>query len=299
MVLELTCLNLRLRFLGSVRLPRWMGSAFRGGLGTHLRKVICYRPMQECTDCGLAGECLFYAAYENPHAKRGKGPPPRPIILVPPFFGKPIEFEKEAGLEVKLLLLGEYSRYLPQLLLSLQQFGSYGLGGERHIGLNKFEIAEAKCEFTREHVYKEGRIYLSRLKRKDITELPPIQEKKVRVSFRTPIQLPLGFPPSPEYLLKLIRQRLVMFVNEYGSGERVQEFKCRGEVNLIAKHYHCLPGYSRRAGKREFWYCWTGIADYTFEELDEVGKWLLGVGKVLGAGGKSSFGMGFLNLQSL
>lgn len=274
-----------------------MGSAFRGGLGTHLRRVVCYKPMQECTNCELAQECLFYVAYENPYAKRGKSPPPRPIILVPPFFGKIMEFDKGVELEVKLLLFEKYSQYFPHVLLSLQQFGSYGLGGERHIGLNKFEVVEARCEFTGQPVFEGGKIYPSRLKRKDVTELSPIQKRKVRVNFCTPIQLPLGFPPSPEHLLKLIRQRLVMFVNEYGSGEKIQEFKCQGRVNLVAKHYHCLLGYSRRAGKREFWHCWTGVADYTFEELNEVGKWLLGVGKVLGAGAKSSFGMGFLDFK--
>ncbi|MEM3514777.1 MAG: hypothetical protein QW495_05580, partial [Candidatus Hadarchaeum sp.] len=179
--------------------------------------------------------------------------------------------------------------------LALQQFGSYGLGDARHLGQNRFEVAGARCEFSGELVYEGGTIYPSRAKAVDVTDLPPVGQKRLRVGFKTPIDLPLGFPPSPEHLLKLIRQRLVLLVNEYGSGERVPDFKCKGEVKPIAKHYHRLVGYSRRSGRREFWNCWTGIADYNFEEIDETGKWLLSVGKVLGAGAKSSFGLGFFD----
>ncbi|MEM1673061.1 MAG: CRISPR system precrRNA processing endoribonuclease RAMP protein Cas6 [Archaeoglobaceae archaeon] len=295
-MLKLTSLILRLRFQRPTSLPYWMGSAFRGGFGIHLRKIVCYRPMHECEDCKFRENCLFYAAYENPYAKKGKSPPPRPIIFIPPFFGEPMDFKEGAEIEVKLLLLGEYSRYLPHVLLSLRQFGSYGLGDRRHIGLNKFEVAEAKCAFSGETVYEEGAIYPSRLKEIDVKKLQPFEGRRVRVNFYTPIQLPLGFPPPPQHLLKLIHQRLVRFVNEYGSGEKVGDFTCEGKVKPVMQRYHRLVGVSQRTGKREFWHCWTGIADYEFEKLDETGRWLLGVGKVLGAGAKSSFGMGFLDL---
>ncbi len=116
------------------------------------------------------------------------------------------------------------------------------------------------------------------------------------MGFRTPMELPKDFPPSPEHLLRLIRQRLVLLVNEYGDGSRVPEPEVKGRVNPVARHHHRLIGYSRRSGRREFWQCWTGIADYEFEEINEVGQWLLGVGKVLGAGAKSSFGLGFFDV---
>lgn len=257
---------------------------------------MCYQPTEDCARCKVADHCLFYASYENPYAKKGKGSPPRPIILVPPFLGKPLEFREGTEMDVKLLLLGEHSRYLPVVLLALQQFGGYGLGNMRHVGLNRFKLLEARCEFSGRKVYEEGIMYPSHVEKRDILELPPFRERKVRINFRTPIQLPLGFPPSPEHLLKLIRSRLVMLVNEYGSGEKVPEFNCKGEVSLLSKHHHRLVGHSERAGRREFWHCWTGEAEYTFEEIDQTGEWLLGVGKVLGAGAKSSFGMGFFDL---
>jgi hypothetical protein len=116
----------------------------------------------------------------------------------------------------------------------------------------------------------------------DVTEIPPVEGQSFRVFFRTPIELPLGFPPPPEHLLKLIRHRLIFLVNEYGTGEKIPEFACKGSVRFLAKHRHRLTGRSQRSGRREFWNCWTGIADYDFGELDETGRWLLGVGRILG-----------------
>ncbi|MEM0358997.1 MAG: hypothetical protein QXG22_03170 [Candidatus Hadarchaeales archaeon] len=194
-------------------------------------------------------------------------------------------------------MFGDYIRYFPHTILALQQFGSYGLDDARHIGQNKFEVVEARCELSGGIVYDGSKIYPSNIKAVDVVDLPPVKHRHLRVGFKTPIELPLGFPPSPQHLLKLIRQRLVLLVNEYGSGKRVPEPKCEGKVKQVAKHYHRLIGCSQRSGRREFWNCWTGIAEYEFEKIDKTGEWLLGVGGVLGAGAKSSFGMGFLDLR--
>jgi hypothetical protein len=295
-MLSLASLNLTLRFR-EAELPRWLGSAMRGGLGQHLRRAVCYRPMQECRSCDLTESCLYYQAYERPYAKRGQAPPARPIVLVPPFFGKKITFRREGRIEVGALLFGRSVQNLPHLILALQQFGSHGLGEGRYLGKNRFEVERATCRFSNQVVFDRGVIYPDHLRIAEITEIAPAADNHLQVRFRTPIELPLGFPPPPEHLLKLIRQRLVMFVNEYGTGEKIPDFTCRGSVKPIANHYHRLVGYSRRSGRREFWNCWTGIAEYDFEEIDETGRWLLGVGQVIGAGAKSSFGLGFFDVS--
>ena len=294
-MLRLSSLTLTLGFEGEVKLPRWMGSAFRGGLGQHLKRIVCHRPMRECERCDRTQACLYYAAYEKPHARRGHAPPPRPLVLVPPFFGRELEFERGAKLTLKLLMLGDYARYFPHAMLALQQFGSQGLGDARYFGRNRFEVIEASCDFSGKVVYDGGKIYPSALEVLDVRELSPIDRKRLRVGFRTPIQCKLGFPPPPERLLRMIRARLVRFVNEYGDGSKVPEPEAEGKVTPVAKHRQRLVGYSQRSGRREFWHCWTGIAEYEFERIDEHARWLLGVGKWLGAGAKSSFGLGFFD----
>jgi len=290
-------LTLRMEFEEGARLPRWLGSAVRGGLGQHLRRIVCYRPMRGCEGCERAPECLFYAAYQKPYARRGHAPPPRPIVLVPPFFGRELELGRGGWLDVRMLLFGEYVRYLPHAILAIQQFGASGLGDRRHIGQNRFELRQARCDFSLRLVFDGGAIYPSRMRVIDVKELKPLEAERIRVWFRTPIELPKGFPPGSEDLLRLIWRRLVLYVNEYGSGERIPEPKCSGRVSCVSHHRHRLVGCSQRSGRREFLNCWTGIADYEFDEMDETARWLLSVGRVLGAGAKASFGCGFLEIS--
>lgn len=161
MMLELASINLRLSLHGPTKLPRWLGSAFRGGLGQHLRRLVCPRPLRACEECDRLEACLYYAAYERPYAKRGHAPPPRPLVLVPPFFGRELKLERGGRLEVGLLLMGDYARYLPHVLLALQQFGSHGLGEPRYFGQNRFEVTEARCERSGRLVY-DGERYIPR-----------------------------------------------------------------------------------------------------------------------------------------
>jgi hypothetical protein len=296
-MLRFASLRLTLRF-GEAELPRWLGSAFRGGFGQHLRRIVCYRPMRECADCERTGECLYYQTYEREFARRGHSAPPRPIILVPPFFGKPLVFEREGRLELRLLLFGDFLRNLPHTLLALQQFGSHGLGEARYHGRNRFEVHRAVCERSGKLVFDGSTIYPGNLEPVEVGEIAPASGNKFEIGFRTPIDCPKAFPPPPDRLLHMIRRRLVLYVNEYGTGERIPDFTCEGAVKPLAKHRHRLIGYSKRSGRREFW-AWTGIARYEFGELDAGARWLLRVGEVLGAGGKASFGMGFFDLREL
>ena len=241
-MLSLSSLTLTLRFQDA-ELPRWLGSAMRGGFGQHLRRIVCYRPMRECRSCELAESCLYYEAYERPYAKRGHAPPPRPIVLVPPFFGRKLTFRKDGKLEVGLLLFGQSVQKLPHVLLALQQFGSHGIGEGRYMGKNRFEVERATCRFSNQIVFDRGVIHPNNIRIVDITEIAPVSGDHFQVNFRTPVELPLGFPPPPEHFLKLIRQRLVMVVNEYGAGEKIPDFTCRGSVRPVAKHHHRLVGY--------------------------------------------------------
>jgi hypothetical protein len=254
--------------------------------------------MKDCESCEVVDSCIYYQVYERPYARVGHAPPPRPVVLIPPFFGKRILLRREGRIEMGMLLFGDYIRHLPHILIAIQQFGSHGVAEGRYFGKNRFELERATCNFSGRIVF-DGAIYPNHLKILDAARIPSLRSWCFRVRFRTPIELPLGFPPPPEHLLHLIRHRLILFVNEYGTGEKILEFKCRGYVKTIAAHHHRLPGYSKRSGRREFWKCWTGIADYEFEELDKTGQWLLGVGRVLGAGAKSSFGLGFLDIRPL
>lgn len=89
-----------------------------------------------------------------------------------------------------------------------------------------------------------------------------------------------------------------MYVNEYGDGKVDSRFECDASVVLSKPHFHVLRSVSSRRGKRSF-YAYTGEVVYKINNLDEMSRWLLSVGSLIGAGPKASFGLGFFENTSL
>jgi hypothetical protein len=202
-------------------------------------------------------------------------------------------------LDVDVFFFGKFRRYLPHTLLGMKLLGFTGIGGARRYNMNKFIIENASCALSGERIFDGETITLTKLKTIDISDLDGMKGDFFEVGFRTPIILKSSeFPPSPQKLLEMIRSRLILYVNEYGDGSTVDDFTCKGEVIPISKHFHELERRSRRTGARRF-DGYTGIARYRFEEIDDVGKWLLSVGALMGAGPRSAFGCGFLTVKEV
>jgi len=296
-MLDVSKVNFELKFETRTVLPRWMGSTFRGGFGIHLRRASCIEGRSDCKTCSAHDDCLFYHLYERENAKKGHAPPVRPIIIVPPFFGKRMDLEAGSKLNLDMLFFGAFSRYLPHVLVAMKLFGETGIGSLRRYGLNTFTVEGANCGFSGREIYDGNTLNISNLKTTDMIDVPRFKRKSVQVGFKTPIILKtVVFPPSPEQLLALIRSRLLLYVNEYGTSERVPHYNCSGVVIEVAKHFQRLERRSRRGGAQEF-AGFTGIADYVFDELDDASDWLISVGSITGGGPKSAFGCGFLDVQ--
>ena len=293
-MLPISKITLHLRFTTPANLPYWLGSGFRGGFGQNLRRACCVELQKDCYDCETRADCLFYYTHMRSKAERGYAPPIKPIISIPPFFGKPMHFETEGRLDVEVLFFGDFRRYLPHALLAVSLLGQTGLGSLRHYNLNKFEIASATCNFSGKQIYDGNTISLSNLKSIDISEIQKYEVNAVNIGFKTPFTAP-SFPPEFDSLLNLIRNRLIRFVNEYGTQEEVPDFTAKGEINRYVRHYHNLQRRSTRSNKTRF-DGYTGIIEYEIKEINDAGRWLLNVGFVIGCGPDSSFGCGFLQL---
>lgn len=277
-----------------------MGSAFRGGVGIQLKQAFCPTPERECEGCAVQESCVYYALYENKSQKVGGAAPPRPILLVPPFFGREMRWNEGAILSLGLILFGDYIRYLPHIVHALSMLGKKGIGSRRCYGLNQFMVSSITSMQGKE-VYRDGSVSMENITPMDVCELSsPLveQESALTVRFKTPMVLKSGgFPPSLDRLLWMVRQRLILYVNEYGDGARVPSFECISEVLSSNAHFHVLRGVSSRAGARQF-YAYTGEVEYRVHELDESARWLLAVGSLIGAGPKASFAMGFFDVES-
>lgn len=293
-MLLLSKITLKLRFTTPARLPYWMGSAFRGVFGKEIRRTLCNNLNRSCNDCDSREDCLYYYAYEKKVSKKGHAPPQRPIILIPPFFGKTMWFNNDSYLNVELLFFGDFRKYLPHTLLGLRLAGQEGLASERHYGYNRFEIFEAVCNFSGRKVFDGNTISFSNLKTIEIKDVEPYQGSCIKIGFKTPF-ISMVFPPNIEQLLNSIRNRLIRFVNEYGTQEKVPGFCVKGRVKNYTKHFHHLERRSLRSEKTTF-KGYTGIVEYEFEDIDNVSRWLLSIGLIIGAGSDSSFGLGFLQV---
>ena len=290
-MLQLSKITLTLEFTTPAVLPYWMGSAFRGGFGQNLRKAICPDSQKICSTCTTKDTCLFFYTHMNTLSQRGHAPPSKPIILIPPFFGKEMRMNEKGWLNVDVLFFGDFTKYLPHVILGMSLFGRRGLYAQRYYGMNKFVIKEIVCTFTGKTVYDGETIYLRNLMVVDVRNIEPFKNKKAKIGFRTPFTGSV-FPPLPADFIALIRNRLIRFVNEYGTKEIIPETNATGTIEACAQHSHTLERRSMRSTKKTFM-SHTGVVDYTFDLTIEE-AWILNVGFIIGCGPDSSFGCGFL-----
>ncbi|MDI6718593.1 MAG: hypothetical protein QMD46_03155 [Methanomicrobiales archaeon] len=298
-MLPVASLTAHLSFTTPVDLPFWMGSTFRGGLGIHLRKACCPDLQEDCYHCAGREDCIFYHTHMRRTSRRGRAPPPKPVVIIPPFFGREMHFDKDCTLDLNILLLGKFLRYLPHVVLGLRLLGQSGIGSTRHYGNGRFRIDGITCNFSAREIFKDGSLDMKALQTCDIRQIPhaPVGSP-VRVGFRTPFIAKTGeFPPAPDRLLWHIRQRIIYNVNEYGDGGELPDFSVSGSILSTTKHFHRLVRASSRTGMGSF-YGFTGVVDYAIDNGDGEAEWLFAVGSIIGAGPKASFGCGHLQIGS-
>jgi len=298
-MLPLAKLTARLSFSTSVTFPYWMGNTFRGGFGIHLRRACCPDLKRDCYSCTVREDCIFYYTHMKKDSKVGYGAPPKPIVFIPPFFGKSFTVEKDGFLDVGILLFGRFTRFLPHVALGLSMLGQSGIGSERHYDVNKFRLEEMRCSFSGDVVYDGNTINIGAMRTIDMADYSKEEMQvtdSLSIGFETPIMVKTGeFPPALDKLLSMVRQRLILYVNEYGDGAKIPDFVCKAALKSSCVHFHNVKSRSQRAGKREF-HTYTGTAEYSIESMDENAKQLFRISLLIGAGPKPSFGFGFLNV---
>jgi CRISPR-associated endoribonuclease Cas6 len=284
--LKLTKLTATLSF-PRYRLPYWLGNKFRGGFGSVLLKAVCGYLKPRCGSCSSSEDCLYFALYVRDKQKRGKSQPVRPIVFIPPFFGKSIS--GSGKLELEINVFGDYIKYLPHIIYGLKFLGKVGLNTN-----SRYEIESIIDFFSQKEVYDGESIRMNSIK---IIDLGGVQGRKsdaIRIEFLTPMEAKV--PISLNYLIHMVRRRLILYVNEYGEGI-VPDYQCNDEIIESEWKNHRLKHQSKRSGVREFYGC-TGFAMYKVK-ADENAFRLLSIGELIGAGAKASFGMGFFRIAEI
>jgi len=285
--LQLTRLKAKLYF-PQYHLPPFLGNKFRGGFGSVLLKAVCSHLKPSCNICKSVDDCLYHALYTRDRQKRGKTQPVRPIVFIPPFFGRPVSGRGELTLYINVF--GDYIKYLPHIIYGLRYLGKMGLNAT-----SKYEIVSISDAISGKEVYDGETVFVENLKSIELGKIKPRElEKEVEVEYLTPIEAktPINLP----FLIHIVRRRLILFVNEYGGGE-VPEFYCEAETLESSWEKHELHHRSKRQGLRSFFGV-TGRARYSISEIDDNALTLLSIGELIGGGAKASFGMGFFRIRS-
>ena len=285
-------LDVELNFYTSVYLDYWLGSAFRGSFGRYLKFVCCTAKIPECMCCNDRKDCLFFYIYENTDSARGYSSPVKPIIFIPPFFGRKLMYSNGMHYTLKILMFGKFEKFLPYIVQGLNYLGRRGLGSLRYDNMNRFYVEKINCGFSGNLIYNGDVVEYDKLMPFKINNLLPYKRDELIIGFRTPY-IGDDFPLPFHKLLKKIRNRLILFTNQYGNQQKIPNFKTKGRIIDFKRHPHFLKRKSLRSGKQTFRGC-TGIIKYELDEIDIVGRWLITVGTILGLGPNSSFGLGFI-----
>ncbi|MCK4260570.1 MAG: CRISPR system precrRNA processing endoribonuclease RAMP protein Cas6 [Halanaerobiales bacterium] len=142
-----------------IKLPDHPGSTIRGGLGHALRELVCSTKNNDCKKCLLSNQCAYTQIFEPSMSDMEKeqitnrfSTKPRPYILEPRINGK-TEYYPGEHIHFTIRLFGSTNRFLPYLLVAIQNLGKTGIGVER----GKFVLSEVWN--INELVGKAERIY--------------------------------------------------------------------------------------------------------------------------------------------
>src|SRR5260370_10241933 len=132
---NLAAFEFRFRARRQMRMPGYMGSAWRGGFGRALRRAVCVTGLSTCPGCPFEASCVYPYLFET--APGGEGGilagydrVPNPFVLAPPWDGDRLVPEGgEAAL--RLILIGRAVEHAGFARQAVVEGGLPGLGPRR------------------------------------------------------------------------------------------------------------------------------------------------------------------------
>jgi hypothetical protein len=133
--LTVAAFDFRFRARQQMRMPGYMGSAWRGGFGRALRRAACVTGLPTCPGCPFEASCVHPYLFET--APGGEGGilagydrVPNPFVLAPPWDGgRLLPVGGEAGL--RLVLIGRAVEHAGFARQTVVEAGLRGLGPDR------------------------------------------------------------------------------------------------------------------------------------------------------------------------
>jgi hypothetical protein len=134
---EVAAFDFRFRARQQMRMPGYMGSAWRGGFGRALRRAVCVTGLSTCPGCRFEASCVYPYLFETAPGARGGilagyDRVPNPFVLAPPWEERRLVPEGgEAGL--RLVLIGRAVEHAGFARQAVVEAGLRGLGPDRRV----------------------------------------------------------------------------------------------------------------------------------------------------------------------
>jgi len=219
------CAQVTFRCSESMRLPRWKGAMFRGGLGRALWDSYCAPTCAELAACAKIDSCLYrlvFAPETSDPRLKGAHDAPRPFIIRPPLDDK-THFEPNDTLTFEIIVTGWAVQLLPYLITAFHQLGQKGLGSEQGradlIRVETYHPQTGERQVFLEHgAFTNQAIVVHAA---DLVSVQPLGAQTLTLNFRTPTRIKtqgqwLRIPECSAILNALIR-RLRLLSQVYGT----------------------------------------------------------------------------------
>ncbi len=156
-------------------LPKYKGSAFRGGFGNIFKKLSCPLKKINCQDCFILSSCPYANVFSNPSKLKNfnfiheNSNTPHPYILDFDFsiYENKIYYKKGEKIQFSLILVGEAFKYIPYIIYSFIELGNHGIGKNN----SKFEVISIKNNNLEIYDYKSKRLLTDKIKKIGYKEL--------------------------------------------------------------------------------------------------------------------------------
>ncbi|WP_456403171.1 CRISPR system precrRNA processing endoribonuclease RAMP protein Cas6 [Persephonella sp.] len=122
---EFSQIRIDYRAVNSFKQPYFLGSAIRGILGRRLKKIVCIKPREDCSNCEFKKSCPYTIIFETESILNQ----PSKYVLKPPYEHK--DLNEGDIIPIDITLLGSASNYWEFISESLN--GTFNLGKDRFI----------------------------------------------------------------------------------------------------------------------------------------------------------------------
>ena len=282
------------------RADNYAGFLLRGGFGFYLRELACITQAASCEGCPHQVSCVYRRVFETPVDEgrdailRSGNHAPHPFVLVPE--QRCDRVPRGSGFSLRLMLFGTARQFLPHFVVTLERMGQSGRFGGR------FRIQAATAASNPDVVVYDGST--RRFTGADAVVPPPMSgnlEKKMRLSFTTPLRLQTGgrpnFSPSFVDLTHGLLRRLHFLSVLYGNTDPASRWRqpymeSADRIRVERSEFRPMPmtRFSGRQLRRIPMPCVKGRMEVSGElaelrPLFEHGQWFhIGSGTSMGLG---------------